>query len=658
MKISDLLGATSLAGTENVVLVQDGKTRRAAISSLVGAAASPYLNTAAESAAEAVAAAEAAMATPTIYPDTATGLADTALGRFFFTPADEEGEFLILWRHSPDGADEISRSPSVAMGDLLRDARLAAIDAANRAGAAADAAERYTIWDENGVPIRTNIALKTDLDSPSGAGMVRMANGNTAEAEINAVKVLASSVVNVLSYGILANTGMIDAGPIITAAHDHLPAKGGTIVFPAGFKYRLDSKPVLSKSVHLQFEGGLDSGSVLEVNFPTDDVFHLDGRVVRISGLHMRSAVPRSSGAFFNMQNCPMTFVESCRIEGAYIGFEVNGGSLTRIRDVIFRNFSSHALAPGGALVWVGRSVQTVDFQMSGCVADNDNGDAQQTYGVVLQYADAPIIWGNDVIHCGTNLAIIPGAGQFVSAAKIFGNYWDTAHTGVLIAPALGGICLRLRFYDNWTCSHTNYGIRIAGAGIVTATHISHNQAILNGDDGISVANNSCTDTVILHPTGAQNGGSAISIGDNIRQFYIRTPHIGDVDGQAGNLIGIYIGTGCTEYEITDGMCKGNIAADYSDSSLAGIVRNVTGIPTKKRGKTFIPSGGVSRVVTHHLAVPPRLEDILLSPTSSWAAGYPYVASIGTDTFTVVCDAPAGADVGFVWRAECLQEAA
>lgn len=464
------------------------------------------------------------------------------------------------------------------------------------------------------------------------------------------------AVENVLRYNIMANTGTVDAAAAIQAAHDALPAAGGTIRFPAGLKYRVVGQIVLSKSVHLDFEGGLGSGSVLEVATATGDVFTAEFVYgIAITGLYMRSAVPRISGAYFNLSNCPYTIISHCRIDNSYIAFEIDGGSLTRIKDVFFRNPTSAAISPNGALVWVGRTTLVVDFQMSACLADCDDAFAQPTYGIVLQYADAPILTRNDIIHCGTDLMVRPDDGQVVSSLRANGNFFDTAVNGIVLAPAVGGMVLRNKFYNNWSSSHTVRGVTITGEGQVIGTHFVDHESILNALD--NVYQEIGTDT---HYRGGVYSGSAtgagLSFADGMSDFYLDGVSAGAYDGTPGNLIGIFIGEGCTNYEITGGRVVGNTSAGIADDSHAGIIRDVTGARTRNRGSNQIDTGETSIVISHGLIYMPEPEDITLSPLSAWGDNAPYVdpTSITSSQFTVRCATAAASDLEFSWTTESL----
>ncbi|WP_446655217.1 hypothetical protein, partial [Blastomonas sp.] len=87
-KISLLTPEYDLDGNEQVVMVKDGVTRRAAVSGLVGAAVAPALAGAEEARDDAVNAKDLALLAAIAqgpFVDTATGIAATANGDYFFT---------------------------------------------------------------------------------------------------------------------------------------------------------------------------------------------------------------------------------------------------------------------------------------------------------------------------------------------------------------------------------------------------------------------------------------------------------------------------------------------------------------------------------------------------------------------------------------------
>jgi hypothetical protein len=135
-KISALPALADPDGTEQVVAVRNGVTKRVIFSLLVAAAVSPYVADAAAHAAAAAAAAETAAYADNVYASVGEALAAVADHAYFFVPSDATGEFLILYRRNGNAAIEIRRSLSV--GVLAQIA--AAITDANAAAAAANAA--------------------------------------------------------------------------------------------------------------------------------------------------------------------------------------------------------------------------------------------------------------------------------------------------------------------------------------------------------------------------------------------------------------------------------------------------------------------------------------------------------------------------------------
>jgi len=465
--------------------------------------------------------------------------------------------------------------------------------------------------------------------------------------------------VRVTDYDELANSGTVDATPAILKAHNALPSAGGVIKFPAGVTYKMDSGVTFTKPVKLEFDsGGYRGGAAITVNFTTGNVFsasNIEGIVV--TDCSMRGAAMHTSGAFFNLNGCIGVVIERFRFENYYVGISLNGGVIHRVRDGHFRVGCPASTAANGACVIVGASEQTVDSQIHSCTADNEPA-LMPSYGIFLLWADAPILADNDIIHCGVDLAIRPGNGQTVSASYIHDNYFDTANMGISIEPSAGGLALRNYFHDNWASSHTGRGITIAGAGTVLGTHFINTWCMFNGSDGLVNINGT-----ELHVTGGVYGGNVgagISIASNRSKFYLKDIKAGDFDGSGANAFGLYMDSGCTNYEMEGNTFSGNTNAAVNLSPAGGVVRNNIGYVTKNKGSANVAAGTSSITVTHGLATTPSAHDIWVTPNSSFTASGVssfYITSVGATTFQIVVNTNVtGVAMSFVWQARCLSE--
>lgn len=174
-KISLLDEITAFDEQHQAVIWKAGmvKPGRGSVNGLVAALAAPHVSQAALSAALAAASAEAAAYNRKVYASTASGLADTAPGDYFFTPGGSEDEFLIQWKHEAGGtASEIARSPSTGILSTLFSAR----DAANTAAANADTKAALADAKANNADAKAALAVT----AASGADAAR-------EAALNAI---------------------------------------------------------------------------------------------------------------------------------------------------------------------------------------------------------------------------------------------------------------------------------------------------------------------------------------------------------------------------------------------------------------------------------------------------------------------------------------
>lgn len=484
----------------------------------------------------------------------------------------------------------------------------------------------------------------------TGLGFILSAN-----AQNENVSTVLKRIVFVTSYDAFAHTGTTNAAIAIQKAHDDLPSAGGTIVFPAGTDYRMDNGVVFTKPVHLDFQGGLDGGSRIIVNFTTGDLFYAANTLAfTATDCSVWCFSYRTSGAFFNLVQCQNVIFDRFRFVGGYRGIELDGCTISRLRNGRLENFTPDAIATGSCLIAVGRNHATVDAQISGVTADAP-ASGQPTAGIVLMYSDAAIIGDCDIIHNGTDLLLAPANGQTCSASFVHDSYFDTAVHGIVLSPAAGGQCVRNWFSGTWTGSHTQQGVVLQGAGTILGTHFNDHRCMFCASDGI--ANLNGTDLHIDGGIYAGNSGSGYTCSVGQQRFWIKGAKIGSYDGAGPNGIGIFIPTGCTNYEITECDLTGNTTTAISDASNAGVVRNCTGFITRNRGTSAVASGQTAIVVNHGLPVAPGSKDISVTPLAALGTNNLWVdpSTITTTSFTVKTgNGTAASSLSFAWSASAL----
>jgi len=462
------------------------------------------------------------------------------------------------------------------------------------------------------------------------------------------------------TYGAIGN-GVADDTAAWQAALNALPAQGGTIL-AAGI-YKVGQLNVTTP-VKLEFQGGVASASArLVARDPTGPVLNVTSQGFSAQGLVIGSAAPRTSGAFVRLENAPFFSITNFDFRAPYIGVEVINSSIGRLAHGSIRNATKSSVAAGSAGIVIGgnasgasTAVVIDDVVMDTELAPSPTqvGD-MPSYGVRITESDAVIIANCDIIRAGKDLALTPAAGKVVANTFIHHTYFDSAEYGIFVEPAEGGHVSRTWLTNVWTSSHLQYGVLLAGAGDIEGFHTLRHQAELNKHDGILVGAKA-TDTWIDYGSFAQNGGSGVSVAPNTQRFKIRGNRIGPHDYFTANLYGIYVGTGCGDYEIRDNDVTGNTTAGLSDNALAatGYVTRNLGYATRSSGSTNVPNGATSVTVNHGLASAPPVTGLSVTPVSDWAGVSRFwidSASISATTFTIRVNAAPSSAMYFAWQA-------
>jgi len=448
---------------------------------------------------------------------------------------------------------------------------------------------------------------------------------------------LQSRTANVLDFGAKGD-GTTDDTSSVQAAIDF----AAMIFFPPG-KYRVSAVKV---DAGKYLFGAYKKSMLTAVG--TGDMMTLGGGDVRVRDLMFTNqGGPRTSGAYIRSSGT-FVHIENCYFENGYKGI-VSNSTLFTISDCDFRTFASGAgvciQINGGFNVYLDR------------IRSDHPANAMPFAGINIVSTGDTTITNSNLIHCGTDLLVNPGARQVVASLDASNTFFDTAVEGIALAPEGKGAIVRGHFVNCWTSSHQRSGTRInAGTGLIDGLTFIDHQANLNGGDGMGVAGVNSRNVYVLGGEMAGNRGAGIVIEEKVSKFYLHDLLAGAVHGLEGNDGGIRIKSGCTDYELVDCVCQSNRTYQVIDESKTGIVRGNVGITTRNRGASVIEFGETSVDVHHGLAATPSPGDISITPTVSFGANPLYLdtTSISATTFVVRCAAPAAGRLHFVWQASCL----
>jgi hypothetical protein len=440
-----------------------------------------------------------------------------------------------------------------------------------------------------------------------------------------------------------------------------LPAQGGTIL--AAGVYKVGTLNVTTP-VKLEFQGGVASVSArLMARDTTGPVLNVTSQGFSAKGLVIGSAAPRTSGAFVRLENAPFFSITDFDLRAPYIGIELINSSIGRLAHGNIRNATKSSLATGSAGIVIGGNAQgfSTAVVIDDVVMDTDLAPSptqvgdMPSYGIRITQSDAVIIANCDIIRAGKDLALTPASGQVVANTFIHHTFFDSAEYGIYVDPAAEGHVSRTWLTNVWTSSHLQYGVLLAGAGDIEGFHTHRHQAELNTHDGILVGAKA-TDTWIDYGSFAQNGGSGVSVAPNTQRFKIRGNRIGPHDYFTANLYGIYVGTGCGDYEIRDNDLRGNTTVGLSDNALAatGYTTRNLGYATKTSGSTNVAAGATSVTVLHGLASAPPVANLSVTPVSGWTSVSQFwidSTSVTATQFTIRVNAAPTSAMYFAWQA-------
>ena len=197
--------------------------------------------------------------------------------------------------------------------------------------------------------------------------------------------------------------------------------------------------------------------------------------------------------------------------------------------------------------------------------------------GIQILACGETIISNTGITAQGIDLLINPSS-TIVAAVWCVNSFFDTASTGVFIAPSGDGAVVRTKFSNCWACSHVNNGVTIQNnsSSIIGGVEFDNCMMNQNGGSGIAAIPGSgasvAYDVNIVGGTFAGNTSEGIFFGAGITDFSVVGVQAGGYGGIAGNgMYGIGVATGSSDrYIIANNRTSFNTSGGVADGGTGG----------------------------------------------------------------------------------------
>ena len=292
-----------------------------------------------------------------------------------------------------------------------------------------------------------------------------------------------------------------------------------------------------------------------------------DGDVLTLSDMTLMGSGAARSGALVTTK-CSTENITRCLFSTYYNGI-IALGNVGLIRDCSWQQPQSGC--SNGIIV---------DGYAGGMTMDNvvmyvpnvtpESGIKALSCGA-LQMANSNIMKQN------VDLLISPPAGRGVFSVNAINTFFDTATTGINIAPR-GGVVARCSFTQCWASSHVKNGVSIGGTGMVDGIQFIGLQVNFCGENGISIET-PAKNIMVEGGEGVHNKMAAINIGDHVKgvmvNHFFGGAGFGGSGPDYGNDYGIVIGKGCDNYQIANCHLLGNRSGALLDQSFSAAINKI-----------------------------------------------------------------------------------
>jgi hypothetical protein len=447
------------------------------------------------------------------------------------------------------GALPVGTTPgTIAAGD---DTRItgAAQRAANLADIATPSAARTNLG------LGTAATLDTASQAEAEAGTVNNRGMTPLRATQAINKRLPFFDVTDARYGAVGNDSTDSTTAINAAIAAAIAAGGGVVFFPAGI-YRTSAVLNVISTPGITLMGAGHGATIIRNTSASANSLRIHAsNAVRCVGICFDSTVTRAFGSrYIDITFGPYPVIEHCRFVGHYTAI-YDLGLNTRILSCIFENAVS-----GGFVVCL--AAGDTSPLIHGCLFSGP-ASPQPSAGIYITNSSALILSDCSLIRQGQSLFINPPSGIGVYSLYAANTFFDSAVTGMTIAPSTGGFVQRCSFSRCWFSSHSSNGVSIDGTPVTTGSidglDFQGCEFYNNAGSGVVITGGAnVTNFTFDHCKMAGNASAAASFNGTCTHWAARNCTMAPTNGFGANAFGLFFAATCDHYIIAGNDFSGN----------------------------------------------------------------------------------------------------
>ena len=458
-----------------------------------------------------------------------------------------------------------------------------------------------------------------------------------------------SQTVSVKDFGAVGD-GVTDDTVAIQAAVNAVGAiGGGSVYFPAG-TYKI-SNEITVNSIGVVLIGASRWATLIRQHTPNLGIFKIMSMFCGVKALSFMYAGTPASGATAIYVEGSYVTLEDFVIRSSHTGIHYKNGVAGRVIDFEILDYESAGL--------IAESLN--DLFVSRFILNAGNETRGTLGGLRLVNKVEAFICTDGDILLGSFSMTMDAVTYALGLRPAYNNFTNVFFDSA-VNPTQINKCVETEFVGCWF-SGGRSGAGKSGADISQSQSIRFtNTRFFNCGAQGAVVQASSTDVTFTACSFESNSVTAgagvahgLQISNNTTQFQVIgcKASNGLFTGTQG--YGIFIGSDCNQFVVRDCNLIGNATgplldgtADTSDKTIHGNI----GYRTSNTGEGVIAAGTTFVVVSHGLAAPPRLQDIVLTRQNTNAGSTDlFVSGITATQFQINTAASPSINVTMTWHA-------